>query len=108
MPYAHSTVTDVCNSINYTQLRLLSLVSLAYTAVSTDQNSCPVGLTYYTQTLHAFAALALSVEDALLSTFPHLVFLSLKWADEHSDTSMATQMHSMVALSTQIMLKDCL
>ena len=46
--------------------------------------------------LHTFAALAFQVEDALLSTFPHSVFLSLKCADEHSDTSMATQMHSMV------------
>ena len=38
------------------------------------------------------------------------VFLSLKCVDEHSDTSMATQMHSIlvVVLSTHITLKDCL
>ena len=65
----HTAPSLMCVTV-YTQLCLLSLVSLAYTAVFTDQNSCPVGLTHYTQNSTRICSTSISSGGCPSVNFP--------------------------------------
>ena len=48
-----------------------------YINMTDAANSCPVRLVYYTRSITCFCSFNIQLQDALHSTFLHLVFLSL-------------------------------